>query len=142
VLIGCAVVSAGCKSGSNASKKQPTADAATANPAIVEVQRGKDSAFTMLLAVDPAQPRFGRKTRFDVKVTDSAGAPVNNAQAHISLVMALMDMGKNEFDLKSVGDGTYQGAGEFTMAGEWEVVATASAGGKNGKYTFNIKVAE
>jgi len=140
VLIGCVFLAAGCKSGSK-KESQPAAVSAT-NPAIVEVQRGKDSAFTISLQVDPAQPRFGRKTRFDVKITDSSGAPVNNAQAHVSLVMALMDMGKNEFDLKPSGDGTYQGTGEFTMAGEWEVVTTASAGGKAGKYTFNIKVVE
>lgn len=32
--------------------------------------------------------------------------------------------------------------GEFSMAGEWEIVVTADAQWKTGKTTFNVKVAE
>jgi len=140
----CVVLVSGCKHPKNSDREnsQQGAGATTGNPAIVEVQRGKDSAFTMSLQTEPAQPLFGRKTRFTIKLTDASGAPVSGAKARISLVMPLMDMGKNEFELKPSGDGVYQGAGEFTMAGEWEVVATAAANGKGGKYTFNVKVAE
>ena len=137
---------AGCSGTKNKApdktEAQSISSSVATNPAIVEVQRGKDSAFTMSLDIDPAQPRFGRKTRFTLSVTNDKGAPVAGAQARISLVMPLMDMGKNEFDLKPSGNGVYQGNGEFTMSGEWEVVTTAIAEGKKGKYTFNIRVAE
>jgi len=54
-----------------------------------------------------------------------------------------MDMGKNQFPLKQVGAGEYQGVGEFSMAGEWEVIVTASAQGSSaGKTTFNVNVVE
>ena len=147
VFVACICLGLGCNGKKNPRERgQPQQKASTGestgNSAIVAVERGKDSAFAMSLQTDPAQPRFGRKTRFTVKVTNPSGAPVDAAQAHVSLVMPLMDMGKNEFDLKPAGDGLYQGTGEFTMGGEWEVVTTAAANGKTGKYTFNIKVAE
>jgi nitrogen fixation protein FixH len=147
VLLACICLAVGCsKTKSPPERSQPQQTASTAgtgaNTAIIAVERAKDSAFTLSLAIEPTQPRLGHKTRFTVKVTNASGAPVSGAQAHVSLVMPLMDMGKNEFDLKPAGDGTYQGTGEFTMTGEWEVVTTASAEGKTGKYTFNVRVAE
>ncbi|MGC2321259.1 MAG: FixH family protein, partial [Terriglobales bacterium] len=75
----------------------------------------------MSLALDPAQPKFGRKTNFRVTVKQTLGRPVDGAQVETSLVMPLMDMGKNQFALKPAGKGEYEGAGEFSMAGEWEV---------------------
>jgi len=143
LLVVCAGLLGGCSKPKRSEQAQPQQNSVgSGNPAIVEVQRGRDSAFTISLQMEPAQPLFGRKTRFTLKVTDPSGAPVSGANARISLVMPLMDMGKNEVELKPSGDGAYQGAGEFTMAGEWEVVATAAANGKTGKYTFNVKVTQ
>jgi len=110
--------------------------------AIISTQAGPGSAFIMALAMDPAQPKFGRKTNFRVTVKQTLGTPVEGAQVEASLVMPLMDMGKNQFALKPAGSGEYEGTGEFSMAGEWEVVVTASAAGETGKTTFNVNVAE
>jgi nitrogen fixation protein FixH len=96
----------------------------------------------MSLAMDPAQPKFGRKTKFRVMLNQKPGTPVNRAEVAASLVMPLMDMGKNQFTLRPAGNGEYEGTGEFTMAGEWEVVITAKAGGNTGKTTFNVNVVE
>ena len=96
----------------------------------------------MALWMNPAQPRFARKTLFHVTIKQASGALADGAQVGVSLVMPLMDMGKNQFPLKQVGRGEYQGIGEFTMAGEWEVVVTANAQGKAGKTTFNVNVTE
>jgi len=96
----------------------------------------------MSLAMNPAQPKFARKTIFHVTLKQASDAPTDAAQVGVSLVMPLMDMGKNQFPLKQVGRGEYQGIGEFTMAGEWEVVVTANAQGKAGKTTFNVNVTE
>jgi len=92
--------------------------------------------------MDPAQPKFGRKTNFRVIVKQPLGRPVDGAKVEASLVMPLMDMGKNQFSLKPAGNGEYEGMGEFSMAGEWEIVVTASAEGKTGKTTFNVNVVE
>jgi hypothetical protein len=125
---------AGCKK--NELPKPPT------KSAIISTQAAPGSAFIMSLALDPAQPKFARKTKFRVTMKQMLGTPVDGAQVEASLVMPLMDMGKNQFALKPAANGEYEGAGEFSMAGEWEVVVTASAAGKTGKTTFNVNVAE
>jgi len=127
----------GCK------KKEPVPSAAHDQSAIIATQTAPDSAFTMSLWMSPAQPRFARKTNFHVTLKPASGAPADGAQVGVSLVMPLMDMGKNQFPLKQVGAGEYQGVGEFSMAGEWEVIVTASAQGSSaGKTTFNVNVVE
>ena len=98
------------------------------------------SPFKMSVSFDPAQPLMSKKTTFRLALADLSGAPVSDAKVQTSLVMPLMDMGKNEFALAPKGNGSYQGSGQFTMSGEWEVVFTASAGGKSGKTTFNVRV--
>jgi len=128
--------SAGCKKKESASPKPHE------KSAIIATQAAPGSAFIMSLAMDPAQPRFGRKTNFRVSIKQTLGTPVDGAQAEVSLVMPLMDMGKNQFALKPVGSGDYEGTGEFTMAGEWEVIVTANAQEKTGKTTFNVNVVE
>ena len=110
--------------------------------AIISTQAAPGSAFIMSLATDPAQPKFARKTNFRVTVKQTLGTPVDGAQVEVSLVMPLMDMGKNQFALRPAGNGRYEGTGEFSMAGEWEVVVTASGEGKAGKTTFNVNVVE
>lgn len=98
------------------------------------------SAFKVLVSFDPPQPVMSQKTRFRVTLSDLSGAPVGDAKVQASLVMPLMDMGKNEFPLQPKGGGMYEGTGQFTMSGEWEVVVTAKAGSKSGKTTFNVRV--
>jgi len=110
--------------------------------AIISTQDAPGSAFIMSLALDPSRPKFGRKTSFRVTVKQTLGIPVDGAQVDASLVMPLMDMGKNQFPLQSAGNGEYRGTGEFTMAGEWEVIVIARVQGKTGKTTFNVKVEE
>ena len=110
--------------------------------AIISTQEAPGSAFMMSLSMDPVQPRFGRKTDFRVAVKRTLGRPVEGAQVETSLLMPLMDMGKNQFPLKPAGDGQYSGTGEFNMAGEWEVIVTVNEGGKTGKTTFNVNVVE
>jgi len=123
-------------------KKKTAPPQARAKSAIIATLAAPGSAFVMSLALDPAQPRFASKTTFRVTMKQTAGTPVDDAQVEVSLVMPLMDMGKNQFTLKPTGSGEYEGAGEFSMAGEWEVVATATAQGKTGETTFNVNVVE
>jgi len=127
---------AGCK------KKESPPLTPREKSSIIATHDAPGSAFIMSLTMDPAQPRFGRKTNFRVTVKQTLGSLVDGAQAEVSLVMPLMDMGKNQFALKPAGTGQYEGTGEFTMTGEWEVIVTASAQGRTGKTTFNVNVVE
>jgi len=130
------IFAAGCK------KKESPPPKAHEKSAIISTQSAPGSAFIMSLAMDPSQPKFARKTNFRVTLKQTPGRPVEGAQVEVWLVMPLMDMGKNQFPLKPTSNGEYEGAGEFTMAGEWEVIVTASAQGKAGKTTFNVNVVE
>jgi hypothetical protein len=130
------IFAAGCK------KREPAPPTPHERSAIISTQAAPGSTFIMSLAIDPSQPKFARKTTFRVTVKPTLGTPVDGAQAEVSLVMPLMDMGKNQFALKPAGSGEYEGAGEFSMAGEWEVIVTVSAEGKTGKTTFNVNVVE
>jgi len=130
------IFATGCK------KKQSPSPKPDAKSAIIATQATPGSAFVMSLAMDPAQPKFASKTIFRVTVKQTAGTPVDDGQVEVSLVMPLMDMGKNQFTLKPASSGQYEGAGEFSMAGEWEVIVTATAQGKTGNTTFNVNVVE
>ena len=94
----------------------------------------------MSVRFDPPQPVMSKKTTFRLTLTEPSGAPVSDAEVEASLVMPLMDMGKNQFALHPMNKGEYEGTGQFTMSGEWEAVFTAAAGGKSGKTTFNVRV--
>jgi len=110
-----AVLLNGCNQERRAEKKP------SASGVILSTTVAPDSAFQMSVSFDPAPPRMSTKTKFRIKLLDLAGAPVSGAQVQASLVMPLMDMGKNQFTLTPVGNGEYEATGEFTMAGEWEV---------------------
>jgi len=132
----CLMVLAGCKK----QEEQPKSEAKKSG--IIATQAAPGSAFKMSLQLDPPQPQFAAKTRFRVKVSDLQDKPVPGAQVHAKLIMPLMDMGKNEFDLADKGNGEYEGTGEFSMAGEWVAVITAKQGDKTAKYDFNVMVGD
>ena len=131
---------AGCNKPRSAQQQAASAAVGAAEKVILSTTVAPGSAFKMTLALDPSPPRMSSKTRFRLTVADLAGAPVSGAQVKASLVMPLMDMGKNEFPLPEAGKSLYEGSGQFTMSGEWEAVFTAGAGDKTGKTTFNVRV--
>lgn len=131
----CTVILFACNREKAAPKKE-----ASSNPVILSTTVAPNSAFKMSVAFDPPQPLMSKKTKFTLTLTDLAGAPVDGAKVGASLVMPLMDMGKNEFPLQGKGKGIYEGTGQFTMSGEWEAIFSADAAGKSGKTTFNVRV--
>ena len=126
------------------SKPKPTESKSSASTStdkvILSTSAAPGSAFKMAVRFDPPQPVMSKKTTFRLTLSDLAGAPVSAAAVQASLVMPLMDMGKNQFPLHAMGKGEYEGTGQFTMSGEWEVVFTTTAAGKSGKTTFNVRV--
>lgn len=87
------------------------------------------------------EPRANEPTTFQFTVLGDKEL-VQGADAHVSLVMPLMDMGKNEFDAKEVGPGVYRASGIFTMGDEWEIFVTVTKDGKKGVHVFNVRVQE
>jgi YtkA-like len=120
--------------------KHAVPSTASTDKVILSTTVSPGSAFKMAVHFDPPQPLMSRKTTFRLTLTDLAGAAVSDATVQASLVMPLMDMGKNQFPLRAIGKGEYEGTGQFTMSGEWEAVFTATVAGKSGKTTFNVRV--
>jgi len=99
------------------------------------------SPFQVMLGLAPEEPRAFQETRFTFAVSEN-GRAVRGANVHVSLIMPLMDMGKNEFTAQEGSPGLYQGTAKFNMEDEWEIIVTVSQGGKKGKHIFNIRVKE
>ncbi len=141
VLLALATWVAGCNKQQAKPQSSPEKGGrVVASATVLSVTEAPGSAFKMAVSFDPPQPVMSRKTTFRLTLADLSGSLVRDAKVHAALVMPLMDMGKNEFDLQSAGNGVYTGTGQFTMSGEWEAVFTAAAGGKSGKTTFNVRV--
>ncbi|MFB3814751.1 MAG: FixH family protein [Terriglobales bacterium] len=89
---------------------------------------------------DPAVT--GKDILFRLHLTDAAGKPVSGASVQAALEMPMMDMGKNEFTLTDKGNGDYEGKGQFTMTGPWNVIVNISAEGGREQRTFPLSVRE
>jgi nitrogen fixation protein FixH len=92
----------------------------------------------MALTTSPAQPVSGEDTTFEVTLNDASGQPVAGAKVEAALEMKIMDMGKNVVTLADKGNGVYQGKGQFTMSGPWDVVVTANKAGASGAQRFEV----
>lgn len=92
----------------------------------------------VVLTTDPPVPVAGQDTAFRVTVTDEARKAVGGAKVEADLKMPTMDMGKNVITLSDKGDGTYEGKGQFTMAGPWNVIVTVTKAGVVGQRQFQL----
>ncbi len=136
-LIGLAFVCCGCNS-------QPTAPeriTPASTPAPPPSAQAK-TPWKIALVVEPAQPKSGQATTFRVKLEDEKDRPIEGAEVTASLVMKLMDMGKNEVKLNDSGGGFYEGSGKFTMTGPWGVVISAKKGKESVDQAFDLAVRE
>ena len=123
-----------------------------AKPKAIIAQRVEgQSPWRVDLTFYPEEPRANSDTKFSIYVDDSKREPLTGAQVNVSLVMPLMDMGKNEFTAKEAPPGNvpnhpvrgvYEGTGKFAMDDEWEVFVTVTKDGKKGTHVFNVRVAE
>ena len=111
-------------------------------PAPANAASGMTSAWKMALTFSPDPPVSDKDAQFHLKIADETGKSIVGAQVKAALVMATMDMGKNELVFTDQGQGNYQATGKFTMSGPWNVVATVTAQGKSRVQTFPVVVHE
>ena len=84
------------------------------------------------------------QNRFDVMVTDAKGQPIADAEVALSLVMPADPKTKHPEmrttgTLNNIGGGKYNAVAFVSMAGVWNVTATASRGGKTiGQTTVSL----
>lgn len=132
VLLAVLALSTGCR-------KQEEKPAATEPQAHQQaVQQAQNGNWQIELSTEPAQPTYGKDTIFRVKLGDATNKPVTGADVKANLKMQTMDMGKNIVKLADKGDGTYEGKGQFSMAGPWNVIVEVANEGKTSAKTFPI----
>ncbi len=117
-----------------ACNKQPATTSGATQPSAAT----QTAPFKITLTTDPAQPAEDKDTVFKITVAEPTGQPVSGAIVTADLKMQMMDMGKNEVTLADKGSGNYEGKGQFSMAGPWNVIVTAKQGAKSGQQTFQI----
>ncbi len=77
-----------------------------------------DSGISLTTNPDPLQP--GPATFF-IDVKDKSGKPVDKARVSFDLNMTTMNMGTQQGDATSQGNGRYSAEGRMTMRGPWRV---------------------
>jgi len=91
------------------------------------------SAINLELTSQPSPPRKGANI-FQVKLTRPDGTPISGAQANLTFFMPAMPaMGmaaiKTSVDLTDKGNGIYEGKGDLSSGGTWQVTIVARQGG-------------
>lgn len=80
------------------------------------------------------------ETPFTIRLHDSAGAPIGDADLFISLTMPMMPMPPNH-PQAPWSDGAYRGTAVFTMAGVWQVhVEVKHPAATTEKVVFNVEM--
>jgi RND family efflux transporter MFP subunit len=82
----------------------------------------------------PDPPRTG-ENQFEVRVTDTAGQPIDDAEVTVTFFMpAMPSMNmpgmRNVVTLAPAGNGAYRGAGQVLTAGRWDVTMTVTRAGQ------------
>lgn len=75
------------------------------------------------LSTDPNPLRTGPAT-FMIDVKDKSGKPVDNATVSFDLNMTSMNMGTQQGNAASLGNGRYAAKGRMSMRGPWRVSTT------------------
>jgi nitrogen fixation protein FixH len=110
-------------------------------PAVSSAATSAASPWKMDLRVTPEHPSMIKPVTFTVHIVDGDGKPVDNAQVRGSLTMKLMDMGKNEVQLQSKGNGDYEGSSKAPdMSGPWDFAVDASQNGFHAQKTFEVTI--
>jgi hypothetical protein len=102
-----------------------------ASPAAPDAQA---AGVSVTFDTDPNPPRSGDNT-YDVRVTDSRGQAIADAQVKVTLYMPPMPSMNmpammSDAALTHVADGLYRGKGTVSMAGRWDVTIAVTRDGR------------
>ncbi len=74
-------------------------------------------------------PKVQQVVALTLHLSDSEGLPIENASVISNVNMTTMNMGDNQRQLQSLGQGTYTTHLQFSMAGPWFITVTAHRSG-------------
>lgn len=107
---------------------------------VMSLSSTSNSSEQIALTTDPNPPRLG-SANFIITVKDEKGQPVKDAKVFFDLNMTAMNMGTQQGNATSQGDGTYAATGKLTMRGPWKVVTKITMpDGKELSKDFTVEV--
>ena len=99
-----------------------------------------DSSGGITLSTSPNPLRLGQAT-FMIDVKDKSGKPVDDATVSFDLNMTAMNMGTQQGNATSQGNGRYSAVGNMSMRGPWRVRTTVKmpdGSTENKDFTVNV----
>lgn len=105
-----------------------------------QVQTAQAGPYQITLQVTPNPPPIAQPATLSIQVLSRASQqPVTNAHVTLQSNMETMDMGTDEADARSQGDGTYLASVQFSMSGPWQVrVLVAVSGAQPASAVFEV----
>ncbi len=97
------------------------------------------NGITIVLESQP-NPVMAMPQTWTVRLSDTAGTPINDAEVYLDLVMPGMPMGQQKPIAMPAGSGRYVASGAYTMDETWQVVVHAAVAGTDYQATFPITV--
>ncbi|MDP8956525.1 MAG: copper resistance protein CopC [Actinomycetota bacterium] len=136
VLLGAAVFGL---TGVMAGLPPPAQTSAAREPARV-VAQGSDPAGTLNVRLT-ATPGTAGINRFDVRVSDEDGEPVDSSGIRLSFAMpSRPDIARSELDLERAGPGLWRGQGpNLSVFGSWEIGALVLMGGDSRTVDLEVR---
>jgi YtkA-like len=118
-------------------------DSAVPHPTTAQVQSAQAGPYHLTLKVNPNSPVTSHPATLSIQVVSSASQqPITNAHVILTSNMETMDMGIDQVEAQSQGNGIYLARVQFSMSGPWHVqVKIALPGSKETKVaTFEVTV--
>ncbi len=118
-------------------------DSAIPHPVTAQIQTAQAGPYHLTFQVNPNPPVASHPTTLSIQVTLRVSQqPVTNAQVILTSNMQAMDMGIDQVEARSQGNGMYLANVQFTMSGPWHVqVIITSPGAKQAvNTTFEVGV--
>ncbi|MFD0669916.1 FixH family protein [Cohnella sp. GCM10027633] len=88
----------------------------------------RDDAIEIRVRTEDAPARLMQEATFLIQVNDSSGAPVNDADIHVTIRMPSMFCGEFRAKVAFKGDGAYEAKAVPVMSGRWEAETIVTTG--------------
>jgi len=97
-----------------------------------QVQTAQAGPYQITMQVNPNPPLITQPATLFLQVlANSSQQPVKNAHVTLESDMEAMDMGIDQVDARSQGNGTYLASVQFSMSGLWRIRVIVSLPGTN-----------
>jgi hypothetical protein len=97
-------------------------DSAVPHTVTAQVQTAQAGPYHLTFQVNPNPPTASHSTAISIQVVSSASQqPITNARVILTTSMETMDMGIDQVEAHSQGNGIYLTNVQFAMSGPWQV---------------------